>query len=226
MGCFARKFLPPYTCSVSLYGCDANWTVYDRECPKHILKFLREHEPPIKINKPFYVGKDKREDPSVVNITYTPQAPMFTIRTIIEDLQTVNQSFKISVYHPPTIEERSKIIRQKELRRLYLRLGACFLIVIPAFLIGMVWMSFVPPHNKQRAYFEEPLWAGSARRMDWALLILSTPVMFGIADVFHRRAIAEIWSLWKPGNVNTMKRGFFKFGSMNLLESFSRVALK
>ncbi|RPA72721.1 heavy metal translocatin [Ascobolus immersus RN42] len=195
------------------------------ECPKNVLRFLEQYDPPIKIERSYLSEEDrkngskKKNDPATVVISYTPQVPFHTVRTVIEDLEALNPAFEVSVYHEPSIEERAKIVRGKELKQLYIRLAVCFIIVIPSFLIGMVWMSFVPSHNKQRMYFEEPLWAGSVRRMDWALLILSTPVMFCIADVYHKRAISEVVALWRPGSRVPMGRRFYKFGSMNLLVS-------
>lgn len=93
----------------------------------------------------------------------------------------------------------------------------CIIIAIPTFMIGIVWMSLVPKHDRIRRYFEAQMWAGQVTRLEWALLFLSTPVQFFIADVFHIRAYKEIKALWRPGSQVPILRRFYRFGSMNLL---------
>ncbi|ANB11018.1 Cu(2+)-transporting P-type ATPase CCC2 [Sugiyamaella lignohabitans] len=78
-------------------------------------------------------------------------------------------------------------------------------------------MDLVPKGSKLRTYFEQPIWAGGVSRSTWALLFLSTPVYFFAADLFHTKALKEIWSLWRGGA--SWKRRLFRFGSMNLLMS-------
>ena len=80
-------------------------------------------------------------------------------------------------------------------------------------------MSLVPQSNATRQWFERPVWSGSARRMDWALFIMTTPIMFFGADLFHRRACKEIWAMWRPKSQVPVLRRFYRFGSMNLLIS-------
>jgi Cu+-exporting ATPase len=61
-------------------------------------------------------------------------------------------------------------------------------------------------------------WANVSRGQ-WALLVISTPVYFFAADVFHRRAFKELVALWRPGSSTPILRRFYRFGSMNLLMS-------
>ena len=103
------------------------------------------------------------------------------------------------------------------MRRLLIRLVFCFIIAIPTFLIGVVWMSLVPQDDPIRMYWDEAMWAGKATRLEWALFFLATPVQFGIADVFHRRALKEVRALWRRGSPTPLLRRFYRFGSMNLL---------
>ncbi|KAJ5410567.1 uncharacterized protein N7487_004926 [Penicillium crustosum] len=90
---------------------------------------------------------------------------------------------------------------------------------IPTFLIGIVFMSLVSSENSVRMYLEEPMWSGSVTRIEWALFIMSTPVMFYGTDVFHVRAMKEVYALWRPGSRVPILRRFYRFGSMNLLIS-------
>ena len=42
-----------------------------------------------------------------------------------------------------------------------------------------------------------------------------------IIQDFHRRSLQEIWFLWRPGSRASWAARFLRFGSMNLLVSFS-----
>ena len=156
-----------------------------------------------------------------MQISYLPSPPDFTIRQIISRLNSLHPSFSASIYHPPTIEERSRHIQRTELRRLMIRAAACIIIAIPTFMIGVVWMSLVPVDDRIRLLFEQPAWAGQVSRSEWSLFLLSTPVQFFIADVFHVRAFKEIRALWRPGSQVPILRRFYRFGSMNLLVRLS-----
>ncbi len=155
----------------------------------------------------------------IMEVTYEPKPPNLTIRHVISTISKINESFSVTVYHPPTLEQRSQAMQLKERRRLLLRLLLSFLIAIPTLLIGVVWMSLVPSTNATRMYLEQPMWAGSVARLEWALFILSTPVFFFAADVFHVRAVREIRALWRRSSKVPMLRRFYRFGSMNLLIS-------
>ncbi|CUS14166.1 unnamed protein product [Tuber aestivum] len=155
----------------------------------------------------------------LIHIKYTPRPPGFTLRHITAAISSVSPGFVVSVYHPPTMEERSRQLQLRERNRLLTRLIMCFIIAIPTFMIGIVWMTLVPKEDRVRRYLQEPMWAGSVTRIGWALLFLSTPVMFFVADVFHKRAIHEIMALWRKGSNVPVLRRFYRFGSMNLLVS-------
>lgn len=152
-------------------------------------------------------------------ILYKPYAPGFTIRNIISTIDSVDEAFKTSLYHPPSIEDRSRTMQTRERKRILRRLLLSLVIAIPTLLIGVIWMSVVPSSNSTRVFFEKPIWAGSVTRAEWALFILATPVYFFAADVFHIRAIKEIRALWRKGSRVSMFRRFYRFGSMNLLIS-------
>ncbi|KAJ9351102.1 hypothetical protein DTO280E4_8397 [Paecilomyces variotii] len=153
----------------------------------------------------------------ILKITYTPAPPTLTIRSILSAIQEANQAFTPSIYHPPSIEDRSRAMQLHERRRLLSRVFFVFLVTIPTFLIGIVFMSLVAPTNPIRRYLEEPMWAGRVSRNEWALFIMTTPVMFYGTDVFHVRAMKEIRALWRPGSRVPILRRFYRFGSMNLL---------
>ncbi|MCJ1225193.1 hypothetical protein MMC12_001842 [Toensbergia leucococca] len=155
----------------------------------------------------------------ILKLTYVPEAPDFTIRNIIATIDEINESFHTTIYHPPSLEERSRSMQIHEQRRLLKRLLLSLIIALPTFLIGVVWTSLLPSSNKLRLYWETSAWGVPVTRMDWSLFILATPVFFFAADVFHIRAIKEIRALWRRGGKVPVLRRFYRFGSMNLLIS-------
>jgi len=168
----------------------------------------------------------------ILRISYTPRSPVINIRRIIDAISSIDPAFTVSVYHPPTIEERSRAIQLRERNNYLLRLCFCAVCAIPTFLFGVVWMALVPRQDPMRIYMESPIWAGNVSRTEWALLITSTPVMFYAANPFHFRAVREIMALWRPGSPVPVLKRFYRFGSMNLLISlgvsisyFSSVAM-
>ena len=159
------------------------------------------------------------EKKPIIRVTYTPTPPTLTVRSILTAINEANSSFSARIHHPLSIEDRSRAMHHHEQRRLLTRLLFVFAVAIPTFLIGIVFMSLVPSQNSTRMYLEQTIWSGSVTRIEWALFIMSTPVMFYGTDVFHTRALKEIHALWRPGSRVPILRRFYRFGSMNLLIS-------
>ncbi|KAL4921914.1 E1-E2 ATPase-domain-containing protein [Aspergillus aurantiobrunneus] len=155
----------------------------------------------------------------ILKVTYTPHSPALTVRTIREKIESAHDAFKATVYRPPSVEYRSREMQRHERHRLLCRFLFVLMVAIPEFIIGIVFMNLVSPDNKIRRYLEQSMWSGSVSRMEWALFIMTTPVMFFGTDVFHVRAAKEIISLWRPGSQVAFFRRFYRFGSMNLLIS-------
>lgn len=158
----------------------------------------------------------------IIQIAYHPDPPNVTIRHIVQAIQALDSRWHLSTARPPSLEERAAQMQIIEQRILLVRIILAIIIAIPAFILGVVFMSLVKEDNTVRRYMEEKMWAGRATRMEWALFILSTPVMFFAADIFHRRSIREIASLWRKGSTTPVYQRFIHFGSMNLLVSFPR----
>lgn len=158
--------------------------MYCRHCPPRIYKAIKtNYSGAVTIDKP-----PTLKDP-VMRVNYSPSPPNITIRHIIVTIKSVDESFNVEIYTPPSIEQRSQAMQKHEQYRLLIRLVLSFVVAIPTFLIGVVWMSLVPASNKVRRFFEQAEWAGTVTRADWAMFILATPVFFLAADVFHLRAI-------------------------------------
>ncbi|KAH6666943.1 Cu2+-exporting ATPase [Halenospora varia] len=183
-------------------------------CPQRVLEALSSSFPGL-----LTVDKTPSPEDPIITIAYHPQQGIITIRGILATILSVNDQFKATIYHPPTIEERSRAMQLRERRRLLLRLLLSFIVAIPTFLISVVWMSLVPSTNSVRIFFQRKMWAGADTRAEWALFFLATPVMFLAADIFHVRAIKEIRALWGWNSKVPILRRFYRFGSMNLLMS-------
>ncbi|RHZ57362.1 hypothetical protein CDV55_100866 [Aspergillus turcosus] len=186
--------------------------MFCHHCPKLVLDSLKvfpnvEYERTLSLHNP------------VLKVTYTPEPHSLTIRAILQVIESAHDAFKASVFHPPSLEDRSRAMQLHERRRLLMRFTFVLLVAIPTFLIGIVFMSLVSSNNGVRKYLEQPMWAGSVSRLEWALFIMTTPVMFYGTDIFHVRAMKEIYSLWRPGSRAPILRRFYRFGSMNLLIS-------
>ncbi|KAK7414496.1 hypothetical protein QQX98_006683 [Neonectria punicea] len=154
----------------------------------------------------------------ILKIRYIPQTPNFTIRHILRAIEAADTSLHTSIYHPPTLEERSRAIREKHQRSLLLREILTIIVAIPTFILGIVYMSLLPDSNHGKMYLMKP-WTSGLSRLDIALFILATPVYFLAADVFHIRAIKEIRTIWRSGSRIPVLQRFWRFGSMNMLIS-------
>ncbi|KAL6246995.1 hypothetical protein RBB50_006302 [Rhinocladiella similis] len=155
----------------------------------------------------------------VLTIVYRPAPPEITVRKFISAIHTSDPALDASVYHPPTLEERSRQLQRREQKAILLRLAFTAVVAIPSFIIGVVYMSLVPKSNQTRQWWEEPILAGNAMRREWALLFMTTPVMVFGTDIFHTRALKEIRSIWRRSSKVPILRRFYRFGSMNLLIS-------
>ncbi|KAK6337773.1 hypothetical protein TWF696_001253 [Orbilia brochopaga] len=166
-----------------------------------------------------------------VTIKYTPQ-PDITVRTLIKTIEGIDPALKVTVKPAQTLEDRSALVHKAEVRRLAVRFALCVICAIPTFIIGIVFMALLPADNKYRVWSEREIWKGNVTIAEWSLLIISTPVYFFAADLFHVRALSELRGLWSRKNPRPVWKRFLKFGSMNLLMSlgttiayFSSIAL-
>ena len=154
----------------------------------------------------------------IVELSYEPTPPDFTIRTIISCIVSADPAFTPSLYHSPTLEQRTRTMQRLEQTSLLRRLLFAFVVAIPTFVIAVVYMSLVPAGSSKR-YLMEPMWFGNASRIQWSSFFLATPVMFYSSAHFHWRSIKEIIVSWRPGSSTPLIRRFTRFGSMNLLVS-------
>lgn len=186
--------------------------MFCHHCPEKVLNSLQSL-PDVTVEEAL------SEKNPILKISYIPHPPSLTVRSILASINEANSSFRASIYHPPNIEDRSRAMHLHERRRLLTRLVFVLAVAIPTFILGIVFMSLISSENPIRRYLEQKIWSGSVTRSEWSLFIMTTPVMFYGADVFHIRAIKEIHALWRPGSRVPILRRFYRFGSMNLLIS-------
>ena len=197
--------------------------MYCGHCPERVvqaLESLHHNAEPEQRKHVFRVVEKPTFENPIVTITYQPSLdPRLTARQFVSTINASDPALQAYIYHPPTIEERGRRMQHHE--RLYIlrRLTFSGMVAIPTFIIGIVFMDLVSSQNSTRIWFQEPIWSGSVQRAEWALFIMTTPVMFFGSDVFHKRAAREIWSMWKPSSSVPIFRRFYRFGSMNLLIS-------
>lgn len=199
--------------------------IHCHRCPERITRALQESLSPGNSKQArFQIVKNPSLKEPRIRLSYKPDPSKgITVRHFISVVRAIDPKFKVSVYHPPTTEERSRQIQNREKWAILYRMIFTGIVAIPSFIIGVVYMALVPANNSTRRWFEEPIWAGSAPRTEWALLIMTTPVMFFGTDLFHRRAVKEIWSMWKPRSTTPLLRRFYRFGSMNMLISVGTI---
>ncbi|OTA62246.1 heavy metal translocatin [Hypoxylon sp. EC38] len=156
----------------------------------------------------------------ILKISYVPAGPDFTIRHILKAIEASDPAFKASIYHLPTLEERSKRMQAILRRKISLRAWFTTIVVIPTFIIGVVYMSLVSDHNPSKMFLMEP-WKPGISRAQLALCIMATPVYFYAANLFHRQSIKEVKSMWRHGEPKLRKilQRFYRFGSMDMLVS-------
>ena len=157
------------------------------------------------------------QDP-VLRLTYEVSPPAFTIRDVVSAIMFSNTpQFRVTIHSPPSLEDRARLVQARERRNLLYRLGLSFIVAVPTFIIGVVFMSLVSTKNPTRNYLMKPMWMGNASRIQWSLFFLAIPVMFYSAGSFHKRSLKEINALWRRGSRTPVWKRFLRFGSMNLL---------
>ncbi len=154
----------------------------------------------------------------ILKLKYMPEAPAFTVRHILAAIEASDNEFSAHIYHPPTLEERSKKIQIKHQRQILYRVIFTGTACIPTFVIGIVYMSLLPSMNPGRMFMMMP-WTSGISRAQMALFIMATPVYFFAADIFHVRAFKEIRALWRRSSRTPVLQRFYRFGSMNTLMS-------
>ncbi|CAK7242804.1 MAG: hypothetical protein STHCBS139747_004306 [Sporothrix thermara] len=187
--------------------------LYCAHCPDRIARSLAGfRRPSLEI-----LTKPTPQRP-IIKVRYVPEAPAFTVRHILAAIEASDSELSAAIYHPPTLEQRSKLIQAKHQRQILYRVVLTGLACVPTFVIGIVYMSLLPATNAGRMYMMQS-WTSGISRAQIALFVLATPVYFFAADIFHVRAFKEIRSLWRRGSRTPLLQRFYRFGSMNTLMS-------
>ena len=183
--------------------------MYCEHCPLKIMSIMDTFL--VTVEKP-----PSRGSP-VVEISYVPDAPAFTLRTLLKAIEAKDPAFQAKVHHEKSLEERSRQMQRQQRNAIVRRLVLAVIAAIPTFIIGVVYMDLVASTDRTRMYFEQTL--SGVERSIWTMFVLATPVYFYSANLFHRKALKELRALWRPRSPVPILRRFFRFGSMNMLIS-------
>src|ERR1700759_96267 len=140
--------------------------MYCHHCPPKIMATLRQV-----YGDSLEIEKELTEKDPILKIKYTPRPPDFTIRHIVTTVNSIDPTFGVSIYHPPTIEDRSRETLARERRNIFFRLALAVTAAIPAFIIGVVCMSIMMQSSSIRMFMMHPMWVGNVSRAEWALFI-------------------------------------------------------
>ncbi|KAF8623886.1 hypothetical protein AX15_006148, partial [Amanita polypyramis BW_CC] len=185
------------------------------QCPKKVMSTVESMGDQVTVGK----ALTSQADPVLV-VSYVPNPPSFSLRNIVAAIQSSNDPpYRVIIHHPPTLEYLTRTVQAREKRRMFFRLVFAAIAAIPTFILGVVYMSLVSDENPRKRYLMEPIWVGNTSRVEWALLFISTPVMFYSANIFHGKCVKEIMTLWRKTSSATILQKFTRFGSMNLLVS-------
>lgn len=187
--------------------------IFCPRCPTRIHKTMKNFG-----TKNIEVLKKPTLNRPFLKIRYTPSSPNFTVRHILKAIEATDPSLTAHIYHPPTLEERSRAIRAKHQKALLRRMILALILAVPTLIFGIVYMSLVSDSDPTKHFLMKP-WVSGLSRLEIILFALATPVYFFGADIFHSRAIKEVWTMWKSGSRTSLAQRFYKFGSMNLLIS-------
>lgn len=185
--------------------------MFCEHCPEEINEYLSQFGESVVVNDPITLLHP------FVRFTYIPSPPEITIRKLLDDIDELSPNFKVELIKGVSLEEHLKKMAHRDTMVVAKRLLLSTIVAIPTFIIGIVFMSLLPSHHHLRMWAMEPIWAGNVSRAVWLLFIMATVIYLFADDIFHKKAIKEIRTLWNP-NVS-WKRRLFKFGSMSLLMS-------
>ncbi|KIJ27193.1 hypothetical protein M422DRAFT_236210 [Sphaerobolus stellatus SS14] len=158
------------------------------------------------------------DNPTTV-VTYIPDVPSFTIRTILSDISSLK--FRPVPQSAVSVEDRAAVARLREERRILALLITAGVFAIPTFIIAVLGSSLLPKTHPFRLRLETPVW-GNASLGTVVLFALVTPVQLGVGSFFYARAWKNVKAVWRPrrASENVFRlwiQRLFRWGSMDSL---------
>ncbi len=123
----------------------------------------------------------------VSTLTYYPS--VISIRTIFK----LPTPFIPSLYRPPSLLSRAREMHEREVRRLLLLCAISAVLVVPAFVVGVVAMILLPQHNPFRKWCEKPIWGNAATGVI-ILGCLATIAQFGVGRCVKKPSRVRVMS--------------------------------
>ncbi|THW67728.1 heavy metal translocatin [Aureobasidium pullulans] len=188
--------------------------MYCHHCPPRILQALSD-----RFGKDVTIDEECSVTSPLLKLRYQPQPPTLTLRHIIDTINAVDDEVQVSIFNPPTLEQRSREIHAAERRKILLRFTLSLVTAVPTFIIGIVYMTLLNYENGGRRYLMQHIWAGTVSRADWALFMMGTVIYVFAADIFHIRSLQGIFLMWKPSSKTPLSHRLLRFGNMNMLIS-------
>ena len=173
---------------------------YCPHCPQKVIEAIRP------LNGVTITKSPSVRDP-VVGVSYTPDPPALSARSILKTIAQRDLAFEPLVHKSLSLEKRSQQLYRKERLHILSRLILCILCAVPTFIIGIVYMVLLPASNSGRRYLMGP--QAGVERGNWAMFALSIPVYFFSADVFHKKMLKELRSLWRSKSSVPLLRRFY-----------------
>ncbi|KAF8512754.1 hypothetical protein BU17DRAFT_53890 [Hysterangium stoloniferum] len=164
---------------------------------------------------PFQVSHTQSlgSSPATFTLTYVPQPPTQTLRTILDLLKYSHPSVTFTPLPPRSLSSSSQ---KTSYHILYLFL-ITLLFAIPTFVVAVVGTSLLPETNSFRMSLEKPVW-GDATLATVILWGLATPIQFGVGIYFYKGAAKSLWNVWRPPSTSWLNR-LIRWGSMDTLVS-------
>ncbi|TIB57755.1 hypothetical protein E3P78_04130 [Wallemia ichthyophaga] len=183
-------------------------------CPSHLLDTLNSlpliaHTNDITLDHPF------------VTVTYTPNSPLLTVRSIIRDIHHAHPKFTITaVENNSANSSRSTAIHLAESKAWLVRVAVSAVFSFAALVINVIGMELLNEDHPVRRELERPIW-GQATVGIVVMFLLSSPVYLIVGWNFHKKSYLSLKASYKA--VSKSDRfpwiALVTWGSMDLLVS-------
>ncbi|TIA87113.1 hypothetical protein E3P99_03381 [Wallemia hederae] len=180
-------------------------------CPSHLLDTLNwlpllSHTNDISLDHPF------------VTLTYSPNAPSLTIRSLMRDIAQAHPRFSLHIVENTATSSRSTAIHLSEAKAWLARVAVSALFSIAALVVNVVGMMLLDENHHLRRELERAVW-GQATVGMLVMFALATPMYFVVGWVFHKKSYLSLKASTRAiSKSNTFPwKALVTWGSMDLL---------
>lgn len=154
-------------------------------CPSHLLDTLNRlplvaHTDDLSLDSPF------------VTVTYVPNAPSLTIRSLIRDISRAHPRFSLQVVENNSANSsRSTAIHLSEAKAWLIRVAVSAIFSIAALVVNVIGMELLSEDHPIRRELERPVW-GQATVGIVVMFAISTPMYFLVGWNFHKKSFLSL----------------------------------